>query len=265
MKKLLFAIIATFIILLTPTAAFAATLSLDPSTATFAPSCDFQVKILLDTQGAQTDGTDAILLFDANKITPSQFAVQNGSIYPDYANVVDGANGKIQISGIAAASQAYAGSGTLATVSFKVNSGASGPFQINFDFDQNNKANTTDSNVIERGTVSELLSSVTNGSYTASAGAGCAGGSSAGSTSTSTGTSGTSGSSGRSTSSGVYTVNNGAGVGAPGYQVGSGSGTVVYEQPVQYLNNAGSLNTTLVIAVVGGILIILGIIGLMVL
>ena len=38
--------------------------------------------------------------------------------------------------------------------------------QVRFDFDPANPQKTTDSNVVEHSTISEILSSVTNGNYT---------------------------------------------------------------------------------------------------
>lgn len=245
-------------VLVTPVSAFAATLSLVPANGTYNRGCTFQVKIDLDTQGAQTDGTDAVLLFDPSKITPSQFAINKGTIYPDYSNVVDAQNGKVTVSGIAAVSQAYSGQGTLGTVSFQVNNTAAfGPVTIKFDFDQNNKQKTSDSNVVERGTVAELLSEVVDGSYTIGSGSGCNG--SSGVT-----TGGTTGGTGTTSQSGSGTFI--PYVGAPG---SSSSGvvtpyTVPAQQPSQ-LSNSGSFENSLILTGAGLIFMVLGVIGLAIL
>lgn len=143
----------------------AAVLSLDPASGTFNKGCSFVINVNLDTGGAQTDGTDAILFYDASRLTAT--SINNGTIYPDYpGNNIDATNGKITISGLASVSSAFSGKGTLATINFTVNNtAAAGSTQITFDFDPNNKSKTTDSNVVERGTVVDVLNSVVNGSY----------------------------------------------------------------------------------------------------
>jgi len=55
----------------------------------------------------------------------------------------------------------------MATVTFTVSSTATlGPAKISFDFDPNDKTKTTDSNVVEHGTVVDLLTSAPDGNYT---------------------------------------------------------------------------------------------------
>lgn len=154
--------------LLSPAAAFAqtATLSLDPSSGTFNKGCAFSLNVTLDAGGSQTDGTDAIILYDTSRFIAS--SVNSGTIYPDYpGNNIDATAGKITISGLASVSTPFSGKGTLATINFTAQSNApEGVTQVTFDFDPINKAKTTDSNVVQRGTVVDVLNSVVNGSYT---------------------------------------------------------------------------------------------------
>jgi hypothetical protein len=97
---------------------------------------------------------------------------------------------------------------------------------IKFDFDPNDKAKTNDSNIAQRGTVSDILSSVTDGTYTIGTGSCIAGQGSTGTIAT-----------------------------------GSGSlNPIVTKTPV--LPVAADYNTTIVIAAAGGLLTILGILGL---
>lgn len=168
--KIIIFIIVINIILIAPVSALAATLSLNPASGSFNKGCNFTLNIDLDTTGTQTDGTDAILFYDQSRFTAT--SIQNGTIYSDYpGSNIDSASGKITISGLASVSSAFSGKGTLATVNFKVvDASASGATQVTFDFDPNNKTKTTDSNVVERGTVVDVLSSVTNGSYTIGSG-----------------------------------------------------------------------------------------------
>ncbi|MBI3109900.1 hypothetical protein HYZ06_02555 [Candidatus Daviesbacteria bacterium] len=173
MKKLPFLLFTFFLLPFTfPSGVLAATLSLSPSSGTFNKNCGFTLDITLDTTGADTDGTDAILIYDASRFTVNSINTQN-KVYPDYpGNNVDEISGKITISGLASVAQAFSGKGSLATLSMTVKETApAGATQIKFDFDPNDKTKTTDSNVVQRGTIVDVLNSVTNGSYTIGSGA----------------------------------------------------------------------------------------------
>lgn len=174
MIKLLTNLILTLVILAFPVQAYAATLSLSPSTGSFKKGCNFSLNIDLNTNGVQTDGTDAIIQYDQSKITAT--SITSGSIYPDYpGNSIDDNAGKATISGLASVSTPFSSSGTLATINFTVKD-VSTPSAtlIKFQFDSNDKTNTTDSNVVERGTIADVLSSVVNGNYTVGATGACA-------------------------------------------------------------------------------------------
>lgn len=230
-------IIIFIIVIFTPSAlAQQATLSLSPSSGTFNKGCDFSLEIVLDTASAQTDGTDAIIIYDPARFSATQ--VTSGTIYPDYpGNNID-PTGKITISGLSSISTPFTGKGTLATINFKVSDNAStGVSQIKFDFDPNDKAKTTDSNVVERGTVSDILNSVVNGNYTVGTGS-CV----APSPSPRTGTAPGRGTTGISTPS--------AGQGQPGT-----IDDIVGGKP-------GTPQLTYTIAIVGVVLTVLGILGL---
>lgn len=227
---------------LVPTAYAAATLSLSPSSGTFNKGCQFTVSIKLDTGGAQTDGTDAILLYSPTQLSTNTSSIASGTIYPDFpGNNVDSQTGKITISGLASVSSAFAGQGTLATITFTVNNTATtGPANIKFDFDPNNKAKTTDSNVVERGTVSDILSSVIDGNYTVGSGTSCTGG-----------TSGTDG------DGSAGTVGKGGTVSTP---------SATPKNLDQFVGGkTGSEQLTFTIAIVGSVLTILGALGLVLL
>ncbi|MBI2601145.1 hypothetical protein HYW42_04270 [Candidatus Daviesbacteria bacterium] len=171
MKKIISIFILTSVFLILPLPVFAATLSLSPSTGNFNKGCDVTVDINLNTEGVQTDGTDAIVLYDSSRLTANQ--IVSGQIYSDYpGNNIDEQSGKITISGLSSVSSAFSGSGTFAKINFTVKDNASvGVTQVKFDFDSNDKSKTTDSNVVERGTVADVLSSVVNGNYTIGSGA----------------------------------------------------------------------------------------------
>lgn len=274
-KNWLTAAIVIFAGLMLPSSAMAATLSLSPTGGSYNRGCTFQVAVVLDASNEQTDGTDAILIYDTTKLTLSAQAVQtNTSIYPDYSNSSDPSTGKISISGIASVSQAYSGKGNMATVSFQVKSDAApGPMTIRFDFDSSNKDKTTDSNVVERGTVKELLTQVTDGNYTIGSGTGCT----SSGTTTTTGTGGTSGTgagtgASTSTASGSGTTSKGNApipfpVGAASSSAQFPTSTVIPNQTDmtkggQILSPAGSSTPLVIMGAIAGILVVLGIIGI---
>lgn len=219
--------------------AVGATLSLSPASGTYGPSCDFFVNVNLDTGGAQTAGTDVILFYDTTRL--QAVSITNGSIYPDYPlSNIDAQNGKISVSGLGSASSSFSGQGLFATVHFKVVANApDGATQVNFDFDPNNKSKTTDSNVAQSGTVTDILNQVVNGTYTIDSTAGCSGAGTAGVGGTGTGT--------------------GVGGTASGSATLTATPTVA---PVSRLPNSGSTTQTLVLASLGGVMVIVGILGL---
>lgn len=230
-------------LLINPDPALAATLSLNPPSGTFNRGCSFSIKIDLNTQGTQTDGTDAILDYDPTRVTPQ--TIISGSIYPDYpGNFIDAQARKINISGLASVQEAFSGSGTLATVNFTVPQNApAGLTQIILAFDPNNKTKTTDSNVVERGTVADVLNSVVNGSYTIGTGT-CAGQSSSPSPGAGRGQTGTS---------------------LPLVTFAPVSSSPSATPPVTLCPGGicpGIIEPTMILTIVGGILTILGILGL---
>lgn len=228
MKKLFLLLTTSYLLLATPATALAATLSLSPSSGTFNKSCNFPLDVVVDTQGSQTDGTDAILLYDSSRFSAS--TITSGTIYQDYpGNNIDEAGGKITISGLASVTQAFSGKGTLASINFTVkDSAATGLTQIKFDFDPNDKAKTTDSNVVQRGTVVDVLNSVVNGNYTVGTGS-CA----------------------TAASSPAPVGGQGAVQATPSAQI-----------PVKTLPPGGTPQLTFTLAIIGSILTILGILGL---
>lgn len=222
--------IATFLAF--PALTYAATLSLSPATSTINRGCSTPVQILLDTQGTNTDGTDAILFYDPTRFNVSTSSISNGTIYPDYpGNVVDSQAGKISISGLASVATPFTGQGTLATINLQVLDNApTGATSVTFDFDASDKAKTTDSNVVERNTIADVLNQVTNGQYTIG-----------------TGKCGTTGS--------------GLGQGAPGDSSGSATPVPTFKPPSQ-LPAGGILEPTVILAISGTVLVLLGIVGL---
>lgn len=234
-KIIIFITIITFIF---PTAALAATLSLSPATGTFNKGCSVTLTINLNTQSAETDGTDAILVYDPTRVTAT--SILNGTIYSDYpGSNIDSQTGRITVSGLASVSSPFTGSGILATVNLTVLEGApAGATAITFDFDPNNKAKTTDSNVVQRGTVADVLSSVGNGSFVIGSGT-CAAQAPTGPTI-------------------IYLPQGQTGIATP-------SAGPAYPTPGTYLPPAGTQELTFTLAIIGTVLTILGILGLAIL
>lgn len=222
-----------FLFLASPAQALAATLSLSPQSGTFNSGCSFSLGVVLNAAGAQTDGTDAILIYDTARFSAT--SVSKGTIYEDYPGTnIDDSGGKITISGLASVSTPFSGNGTLATINFTVKSAApAGATQIRFDFDPNDKTKTTDSNVVERGTIADVLSSVVDGNYTIGTGSCIA----------------------PSPSPGVV----GSGRGAPGTSTPSAS---LQPVPSPTLPPGGTAELTYTLTIVGVVLTILGILGL---
>lgn len=225
----LVALILSIVALALPASALASTLSLSPISGTVNRGCDLSVSINLDTQGINTDGTDAYLLFDKTVFTAK--TINSGAIYPDYpGNAVDNTNGKVVVSGLASVSQPFTGAGTLATVVFTVNQTAPlGTSAIRFDFDPANLSKTTDSNVVERSTIRDTLTSVTNGIYTIGTGV-C-------------------------TQSNVTSTASNSGI-------PKGGTTVIATGVPKTLPEGALEGPALVFAVLGGLLVVVGVIGL---
>ncbi len=227
-KKLASFITAFGFFLASPVYAYAATLSVAPASGQMNKGCDVTVTVELDTAGAQTDGTDVILSYDPTVLSIAQTDITNGKIYADYpGNSVDSAAGKISVSGIASVSEAYTGKGTFASLKFKVSStAAAGATTLKFDYNPANKTNTTDSNVVERGTIADVLSSVTDGNYTVGTGS-CA-----------------------------------QGIGAPAATLPVSNPVASSASLPTRLPEAGLLDNTVVVTSVGMLLVILGVVGI---
>lgn len=160
-----------------PAYAQAATLKLSPNSGNAAGGSSIEIKILLDTGGVTTSGTDAYVRFDPNslQVIDANAATEGvqilpGSLYSQTSyNLVDNAAGKISFSGSkSGGSPGYSGSGTLATITFQVVAG-SGSTDVTFDY---TAGSTTDSNVIDQASSEDVLSSVTNAKFTLTGGTG---------------------------------------------------------------------------------------------
>lgn len=162
---ILLSLVAT---LLFSTPASAATLSLSPTSGSIGRGCSFSVDIRIDTSGVESDSADVVLLYNPQQVSAS--SIINGTIFTDYpGNSIDNTEGKVRIYALAASNASFTGSGSMATVNFIASSSAQlTQTPITLDFDPLTPTKTTDSNVIQKGSTTDILSSVANGSYTVS-------------------------------------------------------------------------------------------------
>lgn len=146
-------------------------LALVPSPGDFSPGSVFVVDVILDTGGVQTVGTDAVVLFDPAKLAVK--AISLGGVYPDYPRQTVSV-GRVEISGATLDPTGIAASGVLAQLTFAVLPNASlGSTGLSIEFDQTNKQKTTDANIVDRSSGSDVLDTVTDASI--AIGAPCAG------------------------------------------------------------------------------------------
>lgn len=165
-KKIFFSfIIIIFVLFVFANQAWAAaSLSFSPASKTVALNETFSVDVMLSTGGAETDGTDAIVMYDANKLQVT--AASLGNLYANKLIADTSTLGKIVFRATSTADQSYNGTGTFATITFKAYASGTQAAEVYFQF---TSGSTTDSNVAYQG--SDLLGSVSNASYTISSAA----------------------------------------------------------------------------------------------
>lgn len=135
----------------------AASLSLSPATKTVEVNQEFEVEVILNTGGANTDAADVILNYDSEKL--SVVTAILGNLYDTRLVANTSVSGRITLRASASAGNYFNGTGTFATITFKGK--AVGTGLVSFDFSANS---TTDCNVAYAG--SDILGSVSNGTYT---------------------------------------------------------------------------------------------------
>jgi len=119
----------------------------------------FNIDVLLDTNGSDVSGTDAIMAF-----TPAHLQVQNITTgdFTSYATpLYSNSNGTIEIRGnVSGTGSPLNGNGiNVATITFRTTSASVNPTTVNYDF---TLGGLNDSNVAEDGTGNDILESVTN-------------------------------------------------------------------------------------------------------
>ena len=157
-----------FMFLALPVIASAASLAVSPSSQSVTVGQIFTVSVILNTSGQAIDGTDitylnfnpALLQVEDDNTSLSGIQITPGLLMPiTVSNSADNALGRIQLSQVAAGGTSFNGQGTLASIRFRAL--VSGTASVTFNF---TAGNTQDTNVAAAGV--DLLTSVTNGSYT---------------------------------------------------------------------------------------------------
>lgn len=155
LPKKIFAIliISLGLLVLSPVGALAATFSLSPSSGSTV-SGTFDVTLsLTDLAGKEVSGIDVYLNYEPSKLEAQSIGVSSG-IFNDYpVKTIDSTTGQIAISGAASSFTPVTTEGTIATITFKALA-TSGSTTLDFDY---TPGSTTDSNIVESGTSTELL------------------------------------------------------------------------------------------------------------
>ena len=158
LKKIALSLGLALILLTFPKAALAAaTLSFSPASKSVNTNDTFNVDVILNTGGSDTDGADVIVRYDGNKL--SLVSASLGSLYANKLTADTSTSGKITFRATSTEITAFNGTGTFASMTFKAI--ASGTANVYFDF---TAGSTTDSNVAYKG--ADILGSVANASYT---------------------------------------------------------------------------------------------------
>ncbi|PJE64651.1 MAG: hypothetical protein COU90_02305 [Candidatus Ryanbacteria bacterium CG10_big_fil_rev_8_21_14_0_10_43_42] len=162
--------IVSIIIFASPFLASAATLSVSPATGSFTVGGTVTVQVQVNTEGSTADGVDirylnfnpALLQVIDENTGVAGVQIAPGSLMPNTpTNIADNTAGRISFSQVPSGGAVFSNSAnqTLATVRFTVVGAGTGALTFNHV-----PGVTSDSNVASGG--SDLLTSVTNGSYT---------------------------------------------------------------------------------------------------
>jgi hypothetical protein len=141
---------------------YAATFSVSPTSGS--QVCDtFNVDInLAELAGKQVSGVDIYLNYEPSKLQADSVS-HSGGIFTSYPlEQIDSANGQIVIGASASAFSPVSSEGKIVSISFKA-LGTSGTTSLTFDY---TAGSTTDSNITEAGTATDILTSPAAVSYT---------------------------------------------------------------------------------------------------
>jgi hypothetical protein len=183
-SKLLGLIACSLLFSLFTNTANAASFSFEPSTLNLTVASPLNVAIIIDTQGVETTGADAVISFDPSAMVI--YNVQGGSAYDIFpATIVDSEQGKVQITGhVSSVNQRFSGRATFAT--FSITPLKAGNYSLDFDYTPGNR-NDTNVTSIETGDVLDILTQATDTPVTiAASGTGGTSNSNTGTTTTTT-------------------------------------------------------------------------------
>lgn len=152
--------------------AHAARFELSPSSAVFRQGCNSAISIMMSTQSADSDAANIIVHYNPSEVEIVDMndgiggiQIQQGSTYDAYAdNIAIPSEGIIRLTGfsIGHAYNSGSGFGTFGTIVLKSLPGVTAT-TLTIDYVP---GSTTDSNIAEYITSNDLLTGVTNGSYT---------------------------------------------------------------------------------------------------
>ncbi len=152
----------------------AATLSFNPASGSFPAGCQRSIDIIVDATGQSSNAMDTIITYNPTQVSIIDsepdidgIQVRAGNAYESlFYNFVDPSAGTIKISAGSFVGHLNSRK-TLATVTFTSSSSASA---ANFTFDFDGAGQTLDSNIADTSTSNDLLTSVSNVSYSFVAG-----------------------------------------------------------------------------------------------
>lgn len=148
-----------------------ASLALSPASGSFTVGTPFDVGVYLNTNGARVDGVDVKLNYEAAKLEAQTITPETG-IFPDFpTKTISATTGKITISATAAVGSPYSNTTATKMATIRLKPLVAGSTTLTFDF---TTGATTDSNVVENQTNLDILTAVTNGTYTLTATGGSA-------------------------------------------------------------------------------------------
>jgi hypothetical protein len=134
-----------------------ASLSFSPASESVMVGESFEVDVVLDTGGLETDGVDFLISYDETKLEAKNAVL--GDLYDNKINEDVSQPGKIVLQAVSDVGSSFVGTGEVATINFKAIAG--GLAQVSFEM---MGESTTDCNVNSEG--EDILASVSNGAYT---------------------------------------------------------------------------------------------------
>jgi hypothetical protein len=169
MKKLFYTLLFLSFNMVFTSKAFAATISLFPETETQNEGCYYETQIIINTEGKISNSADVEISFDPKIIevidsNPDVEGIQisTGDAYEVYVyNLVNNETGQIKIAAGSFISSLN-GSRIFATIKYRPKQAVN---LTTFKIIYSNFGNTLDSNVAEKNTNNDILSSVTNAEY----------------------------------------------------------------------------------------------------